>query len=113
MRRVLLVLFVLAGCASIKNYARWPYRGPMLLIRNTTHARRIILARDGVGRELVTSSVAPRGRYCFRWPFVHEAGYLLATGPDTVMSARFEPWTADGWRWDMENDPVADPKVCR
>jgi hypothetical protein len=112
--KVFASLLVLALSACVYgNYARWPYRGPMLMVQNPTAKRVIVRARDGVGREWITASIKPHGQSCFRWPFIHTVGYLIAAGSDTLMSQAFEPWSADGWEWSGQFAPVANPKVCR
>ena len=107
-----LLALALSACATVQ-YARWPYRGPMLMVQNPTASRLIVRARDGVGREWVTASIKPHGKSCFRWPFIHTVGYLIAAGSDTLTSRAFEPWTADGWEWSGQFEPVANPSVCR
>ena len=44
------------------KYARWPYRGPMLMVTNPTQSRLVVSARDGMGRELVTATIKPNGK---------------------------------------------------
>ena len=104
-----LLLLTLFGCA--RPYAKWPYRGPMLEVTNPTSRRVIVSARDAEGRELVTARIGANGRLCFRWPFIHRVGFLVA---DSTMSGPFEPWSADGWSW-VAGDaaPSANPNVCR
>ena len=116
MNKVLAVfaLVSLAGCANLTQYARWPYRGPMMMVRNSTSASVVVTARDGVGRELVTARIGPNGKQCFRWPFIHETGYLTARAQgDTLTTEPFKPWSADGWEWSGELEPVSNPRVCR
>jgi len=108
-----LLLLALTACAATLRYARWPYRGPMLMVQNPTQNRLIVSARDGVGRELVTARIGPHGKACFRWPFIHTIGYLVAAGSDTLATEPFEPWSADGWEWSGQFEPVANPRVCR
>ena len=110
-----LALTTLAACATANtsHYARWPYRGPMLMVTNPTPNRLVVRARDGMGRELVTATIKPHGKECFRWPFIHAVGYLIAAGSDTLMTEPFEPWSADGWEWAGQFEPVSNPKVCR
>jgi len=108
-----LAIAALAACASANKYARWPYRGPMLMVTNPTQSRLVVSARDGQGRELVTATIKPNGKQCFRWPFIHAIGYLIAAGSDTLMTEPFEPWSADGWEWSGQFEPVSNPKVCR
>ncbi|HEV8264368.1 MAG TPA: hypothetical protein VGQ06_05410 [Gemmatimonadales bacterium] len=113
MNRVLLFLtLTLTACASLQ-YSHWPYRGPMLMVSNPTTAPLVVLARDGVGRELVTAKIKPHGRQCFRWPFIHAIGYLVAAGSDTLTSQPFEVWSAHGWEWSGQFEPVANPRACR
>jgi len=109
----LLAAALTACITSNYNYARWPYRGPMLMVTNPTQGQLVVRARDGMGRELITATVKPNGRQCFRWPFIHEIGYLIAAGSDTLTTRSFEPWTADGWEWSGQFEPVANPKICR
>ena len=113
--RVLVSLLALSltACMMTTRYARWPYRGPMFMVQNPTQRPLVVSARDGAGRELVTATIKPNGKSCFRWPFVHTVGYLIASGSDTLMTQAFEPWTADGWEWSGKFEPVANPKVCR
>jgi hypothetical protein len=116
MKRLLLAVLTIAAvaaCASANKYARWPYRGPMLLVTNPTNSQLVVSARDGMGRELVTATIKPKGRQCFRWPFIHAIGYLIAAGSDTLTTEPFEPWSADGWEWSGQFEPVSNPKVCR
>ena len=108
-----LAIAALAACASANQYARWPYRGPMLQVTNPTQGRLVVMARDGAGRELVTATIKPNSSMCFRWPFIHAIGYLIAAGSDTLMTEPFEPWSADGWEWSGQFEPVSNPKVCR
>ncbi|MGH7531189.1 MAG: hypothetical protein ACREMN_12455 [Gemmatimonadales bacterium] len=103
-------LAAVAACAT--SSARWPYRGPMFLVTNPTAEDVVVLARDGVGRELVTARIQPNGRHCFRWPFIHAIGYLIAAGRDTLKTEPFEPWSADGWEWSGQFEPVANDTVC-
>src|SRR6202165_3130371 len=93
----LLALAVLAACASANRYARWPYRGPMLMVTTPTHSRLTVMARDGMGRELVTATIKPNGKQCFRWPFIHAIGYLIAAGGGPLPTEAFGAWGADGW----------------
>jgi hypothetical protein len=115
MKRLMAVLAVataLAACST--KYAKWPYRGPMLLVSNPTQNSLVVLARDGVGRQLVTAKLEPNQKHCFRWPFIHEIGQLMIThGQDTVKTQPFEPWSADGWEWSGEFEPVVNKDVCR
>lgn len=116
MNKVLAVLALasLAACANLTQYAKWPYRGPMMMVRNSTSAKLVVTARDGMGRELVTARLDPNDKQCFRWPFIHDIGYLIARAPsDTVQTDAFKPWSADGWEWSGEIEPVSNPKVCR
>lgn len=85
------------------------------MVSNHTHGQVVVRARDGMGRELITATLRPNDRQCFRWPFIHEVGYLIASGggADTLMTRSFEPWTADGWEWSGQFEPVANPRVCR
>lgn len=106
------LVLTLTACMTA-NYAHWPYRGPMLMVENPTGNRMIVRARDGAGREWVTASIKAHGKSCFRWPFIHTVGYLIAAGADTLVSQAFEPWTADGWQWSGAPAPVANPNVCR
>jgi hypothetical protein len=86
----------------------------MMMVRNSTQARMVVVARDGQGRELVTAHVKPDSKQCFRWPFIHDIGYLVAQAPaDTLTTEPFRPWTADGWEWSGELEPVSNPRVCR
>jgi hypothetical protein len=116
MKRLLLPLLTIAAitaCASANHYARWPYRGPMLLVTNPSNTPLVVSARDGMGRELVTATVRPNSQQCFRWPFIHAIGYLIAIGSDTLTTHPFEPWTSDAWEWSGQIEPVSNPKVCR
>jgi hypothetical protein len=109
----LLLIPLVAGCATMTRYAHWPYQGPMLKVTNSTPRHRLISVRDGAGRELVKARLAPGRSLCFRWPFIDGVGHMIAAGSDTLSTGRFEPWTADGWVWDVAREPVADPSVCR
>lgn len=117
MKSLILVLTFasLAACAGVntRSYARWPYRGPMLMVTNPTQNRLVVRARDGMGREIVTATIKPNGKECFRWPFIHAIGYLIAAGSDTLTTEPFEPWSADGWEWTGQFEPVSNPNVCR
>ena len=106
-----LTLAALAACAT--NYARWPYRGPMFQVTNPTTNDMVVMARDGMGRELVTARIKPNSKHCFRWPFIHAVGYLIAAGRDTLRTEPFEPWSADGWEWSGQFEPVVNRNVCR
>jgi hypothetical protein len=107
-------LLSVAACANIRQYAKWPYRGPMMMVRNSTSKALVVMARDGAGRELVTARIKPNAKQCFRWPFIHDIGYLEARAPgDTLTTEPFKPWSADGWEWSGELEPVSNPKVCR
>ena len=110
-----LALATLAACATAntRRYARWPYRGPMLMVTNPTQQRLVVMARDGQGREIVTATIKPNSKQCFRWPFIHAIGYLVAAGSDTLTTDPFEPWSADGWEWSGQFEPVSNPNVCR
>ncbi|MDP3912072.1 MAG: hypothetical protein Q8Q14_16945 [Gemmatimonadales bacterium] len=109
----LAVVFVIFAACSTK-YARWPFRGPMFRVTNPTQNTLVVLARDGQGRELVTAKMTPSATHCFRWPFIHEIGYLMiAQGLDTLKTQAFEPWSADGWEWSGQLEPVANKDVCR
>jgi hypothetical protein len=107
------LLLLVTGCAANNRYARWPYRGSMLVVQNPTTEHQIVVARDGEGREWVVARIKPRGRACFRWPFVNSTGFLRTDGEDRVITERFEPWTADGWEWQLSGQPVPNPQVCR
>jgi hypothetical protein len=113
MKALLPLLAAALGACGTFRYARWPYRGPMLLVTNPTQAQFVVFARDGDGRQWATVTVKPNGRACFRWPFIHTIGYLVAAGSDTLTTDAFEPWSADGWEWSGQVGPVANPKVCR
>jgi hypothetical protein len=109
---VLVLVSALAACTP--KYAKWPYRGPMLQVRNPTQNNLVVLVRDGAGRQLVTAKLKPNEKHCFRWPFIHEVGYLMVSqGRDTVSTQSFEPWSADGWEWSGQYEPVANKNVCR
>jgi hypothetical protein len=107
------LLLLVVGCAANNRYARWPYRGSMLAVENPTPNHQVVIARDGAGREWVVARIKPRGRACFRWPFVDNSGFLRTDGEDRVVTERFEPWSADGWEWQLSGQPVANPQVCR
>jgi hypothetical protein len=111
----LLLFPLVAGCAATTQYAKWPVRGPMLKVTNTTEHTRTISARDGLGRELITARLKPGKSLCFRWPFIDYDGALFATGNGTatVSTGRFKPWDADGWEWQVGSDAVANASVCR
>jgi hypothetical protein len=116
MKKVLgvLALGTLAACANLTQYAKWPYRGPMMMVRNATPNALVVISRDGMGRELVTARIKPNSKQCFRWPFIHDIGYLIARAPgDTLQTEPFKPWSADGWEWSGQIEPVSNPKVCR
>jgi hypothetical protein len=105
------------ACARANHTSQWPYKAPMLLVKNPTGEPLVISARDGIGRELVTATIKANGTQCFRWPFIHAIGYLMATeangGADTLTTAAFQPWSADGWEWSGQVRPVSNAKVCR
>lgn len=114
MKRLWLVVPTLALTACMNaQYAHWPYRGPMLLVTNPTPTKLIVSARDGMGREWITATIKPNGHQCFRWPFIHAIGQLVAAGSDTLTSEPFEPWSAHGWEWSGQFEPVPNPRVCR
>ena len=96
-----LLLAAVFGCASATRYTQWPYRGPMMMVRNRTQNTLVVLARDGTGREVITARVRPQSNQCFRWPFIHAIGYLVAAESphDTLTTQPFQPWSADGWEW--------------
>lgn len=111
-----LALAAAAACASGgMRHTQWPYEGPMMLVRNPTTNTLVILARDGSGRELVTARINPNGTQCFRWPFIHAIGYLVAaeSSTDTLTSEPFKPWSADGWEWAGQIEPKSNPRACR
>lgn len=113
-----LALAAAAACASGvggTRYTQWPYEGPMMLVRNPTTNTLVILARDGAGRELVTARINPNRAQCFRWPFIHPIGYLVAAASttDTLTSDPFRPWSADGWEWSGQVEPRSNPRACR
>ena len=113
-----LALAAAAACATATQNTQWPYRGPMMMVRNPTPNTMVVLARDGTGRELITAHIKPNSRQCFRWPFIHAIGYLVVTADahaGTVTTEPFKPWSADGWEWagGGEREPVSNPKVCR
>jgi hypothetical protein len=86
----------------------------MLRVTNPTQNNLVVLARDGQGRALVTAKIKPNQAYCFRWPFIHEVGYLMiAQGQDTVRTQAFQPWSADGWEWSGQVEPLENKDVCR
>jgi hypothetical protein len=101
---IALAFLIAAGCARATLYTQWPYRGPMMLVRNPTPHALVVLARDGTGRELVTARVQPKGKQCFRWPFIDATGYLRAaeSSSDTLTTEEFQPWSAEGWEWTPE-----------
>lgn len=115
----ILALVLLSACATTTQYARWPYRGPMLEITNLTTERVVVFSRDGQGREIRSATVNPGARSCFRWPFIHSEGTLIATSQGVqrehpVRSDTFAPWSADGWSWAIPAVlPVANPQACR
>jgi hypothetical protein len=115
MKTAILLLVALAGCATAAQYTQWPYRGPMMMVRNPTSSLLVVMARDGTGRELVAARIKPNSKQCFRWPFIHAIGYLVSadTRADTVTTEPFKPWSADGWEWSGGVEPVSNPKVCR
>ena len=110
-----LAVAVLIGCASATRYTQWPYQGPMMMVRNPTPNTLVVLARDGTGRELVAARVKPNSKQCFRWPFIHAIGYLVAAESphDTLRTEPFQPWSADGWEWSGQLEPKSNPKACR
>jgi hypothetical protein len=110
-----LALVAAAACASARQYTQWPYQGPMMMVRNPTRNPLLVLARDGMGRELVTARIGPNSRQCFRWPFIHAIGYLVAEGSDTLTTGAFQPWSADGWEWSGQRGgaPRSNPRACR
>jgi hypothetical protein len=105
----------LLGCAGTIRNTQWPYRGPMMMVRNPTPHTVVVLARDGTGRELITARVRPNGKQCFRWPFIHAIGYLVAAESprDTLTTEPFQPWSADGWEWSGQPEPTSNPNACR
>jgi len=118
MRAAILSVIAIAAavaCArgSTTRYTQWPYEGPMMMVRNPTPNPVVVLARDGMGRELVTARLQPNSNQCFRWPFIHAIGYLVAAGRDTLTTEPFQPWSADGWEWSGQLEPRSNPKVCR
>lgn len=101
-RIIIALAFLMAvGCAGATRYTQWPYRGPMMLVRNPTPYAFVVLAGDGTGRELIAAHVQPKSKQCFRWPFIDATGYLRAaeSGTDTLTTEKFQPWSADGWEW--------------
>ena len=111
----MLAIAAAAACArgSATRYTQWPYEGPMMMVRNPTPNPVVVLARDGMGRELITARLRPNSNQCFRWPFIHAIGYLVAAGRDTLTTEPFQPWSADGWEWSGQLEPRSNPKVCR
>ena len=111
----MLAIAAAAACArgSATRYTQWPYEGPMMMVRNPTPNPVVVLARDGMGRELITARLRPHSDQCFRWPFIHAIGYLVAAGRDTLTTEPFQPWSADGWEWSGQLEPRSNPKVCR
>ena len=109
----LLLIVSGTGCASTGHYAKWPLRGAMLSVQNPTSQEQVVIARDGRGREWVVARIKPQSRACFRWPFIDGTGLLRTDGADAVSTEPFEPWSADGWEWEMFGQPVANPRVCR
>lgn len=109
------LLLIVAGCALpfSGEYRHWPYRGAMLAVHNPTSRAQVVIARDGRGREWVVARIKPQGRACFRWPFVDFIGVLRTDGADSLSTAPFDPWSADGWEWELLGQPVANPDVCR
>jgi len=110
---VLAALTASVACARANHLTQWPYKAPMLLVKNRTDKPLVISARDGIGRELITATVKPQGTQCFRWPFIDAIGYLVASGGDTLTTAPFQPWSADGWEWSGQSIPVSNAKACR
>jgi hypothetical protein len=106
------LLLIVSGC-GLNQYRKWPARGSMLSVRNPTSHEQIVIARDGVGREYVVARIKAQGRACFRWPFIHQVGLLRTTGEDGVSTEPFEPWSEDGWEWELYGQPVANARVCR
>jgi hypothetical protein len=107
-----------AACAGVRSYTEWPYVPPLMMVRNPTAHPLLILARDGAGRELVAARLRPKSRQCFRWPFIHAIGYLVSTDADgspadSVTTGAFRPWTADGWEWAGQVEPVSNANACR
>lgn len=98
---IALAFLVVAGCARPTQYTQWPYRGPMMLVRNPTPHTLVVTAHDGTGRELITARVRPNSKQCFRWPFIDASGSLSATeSPSgTLTTGQFQPWSEDGWEW--------------
>src|SRR2546423_15327055 len=94
-----LAIAAAAACArgSTTRYTQWPYEGPMMMVRNPTPNPVVVLARDGMGRELITARLQPNSNQCFRWPFIHAIGYLVAAGPGKLTKEPFPPRAADGW----------------
>lgn len=109
----LLAFAAVAACAGTNRTTEWPYQGPMMMVRNPTPNPVIVLARDGMGRELVAARLNPNSNQCFRWPFIHAIGYLIAAGRDTLTTEPFQPWSADGWEWSGQLEPRSNPKACR
>jgi hypothetical protein len=108
-----LAIAAAAACATGTQYTQWPYRGPMMMVRNPTSDALVVMARDGMGRELIAARVRPNSKSCFRWPFIHAIGYLVAAGSDTLRTEPFKPWSADGWEWSGQPEPKSNPRVCR
>jgi hypothetical protein len=109
------LLLIVSGCALNLSgeYRKWPLRGAMLAVRNPTAHDQTVVARDGRGREWIVARIKSRDTACFRWPFIDYVGVLRTDGLDGVSTDPFEPWSADGWEWELFGQPVANPQVCR
>jgi hypothetical protein len=107
------LLLIVSACAFDSHYAKWPLRGAMLSVQNPTAQEQVVIARDGRGREWVVARIKPQARACFRWPFIDNVGLLRTDGGDEISTEPFEPWSADGWEWDLNGQPIANPRVCR
>ena len=64
---VLSVLTIAAAAACARGnttrYTQWPYEGPMMMVRNPTPNPVVVLARDGMGRELITARLQPNSNH--------------------------------------------------
>lgn len=108
------LLLLVSGCAVLSPKDQvWPARGAFLEVENPTDEKQVVIARDGQGREWPVARIKPGGRACFRWPFIHTTGFLRTDGEDRAVTQQFEPWSSQGWRWQLSGQPVAIPRACR
>lgn len=107
------LLLVVAGCGYANQVMVWPLRGAFLEVSNPTEEAQIVVARDGQGREWQVARIKAHGRACFRWPFIHQNGFLRTDGDDRIVTQQFEPWSAAGWSWPLAGQPVQNAQACR